>query len=353
MHTAATIEEVQQAVVDLRRVHVVAGGSKPALSAQATLSVAPLRGIVEYQPDEFTFTARAGTPVAEVQRMLDEQGQFLPFDPPLAGHGATLGGSAACGLSGPGRLRYGGLRDFLLGVRLVTGEGRVVFGGGKVVKNAAGFDIPKLMVGACGQFGVLAELTFKVFPRPEAYLTIDVRRSSLAEAVELQSRIASSPLEPACLDLLPPDRLLVRIGGLASALEARLQRLLELCGGGEVLRDEQEQQLWQQARDLQWADAEASLVRVALSPGQIAEAEEALAPVECPRRYSVAGNLLWLAWPPQADAAVLDQCLQRINRNALVLRGSLPQPPPNRGGELFRAQLASVFDPQHKLAGPA
>ena len=132
--------------------------------------------------------------------MLAEHGQYLPFDPPLAAAGATLGGTVAAGLSGPGRYRYGGVRDFVLGVRFVDGMGNLVRGGGKVVKNAAGFDFPKLMVGSLGRLGVLAELSFKVFPQPPAFATLAVsyhgiltmhRRTSSASPA---SRWTSRPL---------------------------------------------------------------------------------------------------------------------------------------------------------------
>ena len=139
-----------------------------------------LSGLLEYEPQEFTFTALAGTPLAEIEQALSAHGQFLPFDPPLVQAGATLGGCVASGLSGPGRYRYGGLRDFLLGVRFVDWQGQLVSSGGKVVKNAAGFDLPKLMIGSLGQYGILAELSFKVFPRPEAYATLQIAYPSLA-----------------------------------------------------------------------------------------------------------------------------------------------------------------------------
>ncbi|MCB0114754.1 MAG: FAD-binding protein, partial [Caldilineaceae bacterium] len=146
-----SVAEIQDAVRSHDRVEVGGGGSKPVLSTQHTdaalLDLAALRGVTVYDPGEFTFTARAGTPLSEVQVMLAEKGQYLPFDPPLAEDGATLGGTVAAGLSGPGRLRYGGVRDFLIGVRFVDGRGEEVRGGGNVVKNAAGFDFPKLMVG--------------------------------------------------------------------------------------------------------------------------------------------------------------------------------------------------------------
>ena len=110
------------------------------------LDLSLLKGIIEYEPSEYTFTAYAGTRLDEIDQMLAENDQFLPFDPPLMKSGATLGGTVASNLSGPGRYYFGGVRDFVLGVQFIDGEGRTINSGGKVVKNAAGFDIPKLMV---------------------------------------------------------------------------------------------------------------------------------------------------------------------------------------------------------------
>ncbi|NJN81466.1 MAG: FAD-binding protein, partial [Caldilineaceae bacterium] len=166
-----SIDDVVEAVRSGLWLHPVGGGSKPALSTprdRAALEMRSLTGILEYDPGEYTITALAGTGLSEVQATLAANGQYLPFDPPLADRGATLGGTVAAGLSGPGRVRYGGVRDFLIGVRFVDGRGRLVRGGGKVVKNAAGFDLPKLFVGSLGTLGLLVETTFKVFPQPRA-----------------------------------------------------------------------------------------------------------------------------------------------------------------------------------------
>jgi len=155
-----TIDEVQKAVAGSTRVVARGSGTKRGLGAlegdATVLDLSRLSGVLEYEPGEFTFTALAGTPVAVVNRLLAEHGEYLPFDPLLAEGGATLGGTVAAGLSGSGRYRFGGVRDFILGVRFVDGTGALVRGGGKVVKNAAGFDLPKLMVGSLGQYGALA-----------------------------------------------------------------------------------------------------------------------------------------------------------------------------------------------------
>src|SRR3954462_5507459 len=174
--TPCTPAELVDAIRATPRVLAVGARTKPRLSqveeGVALLSTRGLKGIVEYDPSEFTFTALAGTPVREIASALAEKGQGLPFDPLMTDVGATLGGTVAAGLSGPGRFRFGGLRDFILGVRFVDGEGRLLRMGGKVVKNAAGFDLPKFFVGSLGRFGVLAQITFKVFPRPAFALTL-------------------------------------------------------------------------------------------------------------------------------------------------------------------------------------
>src|SRR5687768_10335661 len=183
-----TIEAVQDFVRSAREPLLPRGaGTKPSLSTPpagaASLELGGLRGVREYEPGEFVFTALAGTPLAEVEALLAQHGQYLPFDPLLIERGATLGGTVAAGLSGSGRYRYGGVRDFILGVRYVDGSGELVRGGGKVVKNAAGFDLPKLFVGSLGQLGALVELSFKVFPRPEATLTVRHALPTLADAL--------------------------------------------------------------------------------------------------------------------------------------------------------------------------
>src|SRR4051794_14621485 len=202
-----TLSELIDAVRSTPRLLAIGAGTKPRLSTvdAVKLTTVGLRGISEYDPSEFTFTAAAGTPVREIAAALAERGQYLPFDPMLLDAGATLGGTVASGLSGPGRFRFGGLRDFILGVRFVDGTGRLLRMGGKVVKNAAGFDLPKFFVGSLGRFGVLAELTFKVFPRPASALTLRLAARTLEEAAKILMEAASSRFEFDALDMAPDE----------------------------------------------------------------------------------------------------------------------------------------------------
>src|SRR5208283_106284 len=187
--TPTTPAELAEAVLAYPRVLAVGARTKPRLSqvpGEVTLlSTQALRGIVEYEPEEFTFTALAGTTVREIGEALAEKGQYLPFDPMWVEAGATLGGTVAAGVSGPGRFRFGGVRDFILGVRFIDGQGRLLRMGGKVVKNCAGFDLPKFFVGSLGRFGVLAEATFKVFPSPAARLTLQLTLAGIVLAARM------------------------------------------------------------------------------------------------------------------------------------------------------------------------
>ncbi len=271
-----TIEEIQNAVRSGPRVHVRGGGTKTALSNKATHSVGGLSGMVEYNPSEYTFTARAGTPIRDINGALAAHGQCLPFDPPLANRGATLGGTIAAGLSGPGRYRYGGVRDFLLGIQFVTGGGRIVRGGGKVVKNAAGFDLPKLMVGSLGRFGILVECTCKVFPRPESTCTLRAEFSNTRAAVEKMLQLATAPFDLLSLDAGPANTLALRVGGLQESLTARVDRVNAfLETPTQLLDDREETRYWSDANEFAWLPEGHGLVKVPLNPARILAIEEA------------------------------------------------------------------------------
>jgi glycolate oxidase FAD binding subunit len=361
-----SIAEVQAIVRSLppgARILPRGGGTKTDLSSpldgETLIDVAGLSGMVEYEPGEFTFTALAGTPIAEIAATLAENGQFLPFDPPLVEAGATLGGTVAAGLSGPGRYRYGGVRDFILGVRYVDGTGEAVRMGGKVVKNAAGFDVPKLMVGSLGAFGVLVELTFKVFPEPEAYATLRVPHPSLEAALAALYRLTSSQMDLFALDLEPgPDgaTLWVRLGGLAGALPERLARLRGLAGEGEVIAEDADATHWRAEREFLWRPGDAALVKVPVTPGRIPKLDAGLEGFVnlrglAPRRYSAGAQVARIAWPGSLDE--LDATLKRLELSGLVVLG---QPGATRSarlgvraGESFERRVKAALDPETRF----
>lgn len=339
------LQQVQDSVAAGRTLRVRGSGSKPALSRDATLELRDISGISEYNPHEYTFTALAGTPLREVEALLQAEGQFLPFEPPFSTAGATLGGTVAAGLSGPGRYRYGGVRDFILGATFINGLGEVVRGGGKVVKNAAGFDFPKLMVGSLGRFGVMVELTFKVFPVPESYATLTLEAADDSAANALMQKLALSSFEPCALEFLPPRHLLVRFGGLAEALAGRLERVQAYLGQeGEVTSGDEEVQLWQDAGAFAWVPEGHALVKIAHSPARVLELNGSFTDV--PRRFSVGGNALYLAWPETRPQRELDALLLNKKLPGLALTGSWTDPHLGvQTGGAFLERVARVFDP--------
>ncbi|HEY5791180.1 MAG TPA: glycolate oxidase subunit GlcE [Gammaproteobacteria bacterium] len=187
-------------------------------------------GIVSYEPTELVLTARAGTPLAVIEAALAERGQMLGCEPPHLGAGATLGGTVACGLSGPRRPWAGALRDFVLGVRVINGRGQLLRFGGEVIKNVAGYDLSRLLTGAQGTLGVLLEVSLRVLPVPqqETTLAFDLDAQAALERLTAWGR-QPLPLSAAAHD---GERLRVRLSGTAAGVEAAVASL-----GGEVLTE--------------------------------------------------------------------------------------------------------------------
>lgn len=172
----------------------------PPRKYEIALSLQQINHVVDYQPTDMTVTVEAGMPLAHLQHVLGEHGQWLPIDPPQPEH-ATIGGIIAANLSGPARLSQGTIRDALLGLKVVRADGTVIKGGGKVVKNVAGYDIPKLFCGSFGTLGVIVEATFKVLPRPEAQTVLALTFASAQQAMDLTLRMLGSELQPFFLEL--------------------------------------------------------------------------------------------------------------------------------------------------------
>ena len=230
--TPSTIDEIQQCVREHEKIHIVGRGTKTALLTPSpdvtVLSTAELRGIVEYLPDEYTITVKAGTPVHEMQSALAEHQQYLPFDPMMA-QTASIGGTVATNLSGARRLRYGGVRDFILGATIVDGAGRSYRTGGKVVKNAAGFDLPKFFVGSVGKYAVLTDITFKVFPEPPAFSTLRLTYATIDDLLAALFMLNQSVFEMDALDFVPGESgwtVYIRLAGSDETLSMRSERLL-------------------------------------------------------------------------------------------------------------------------------
>ena len=187
-------------------------------------------GILRHDPAELVLTARGGTPLAEVETQLAAHGQRLPFEPPHFGADATLGGTVAAGLAGPARAWAGPLRDYVLGARILTGDGRVLRFGGEVMKNVAGYDVARLMAGSLGVLGVLLDVSLKLLPRPADERTLALELDQ-AQALEHMASLARGAL-PLSASSWIDGRLYLRFDGSLETLDAVAARV-----GGELLPD--------------------------------------------------------------------------------------------------------------------
>ena len=197
-------------------------------------------GIIDYEPTELVITARAGTSLSAIERAMHARGQMLGFEPPYFAEGGTLGGAVASGLSGPRRPYAGGVRDLILGVRVLDGVGEHLTFGGQVMKNVAGFDVSRLMAGALGTLGIVTEVSLKCVPRPKAETTIAFECSA-DQAIRMANEWGGQPL-PVSATCYHDGRLVVRLSGAQPAVAAAIARM-----GGDVIADADA--IWTAVRD--------------------------------------------------------------------------------------------------------
>lgn len=299
---------------------IAGGGSKrfygnAPLTADShyVLDMTAYRGIVNYQPSELVVTARAGTPLSELQQILAERGQMLAFEPPHFDTSATIGGCVAAGLAGPRRVACGGISDYLLGVRLLDAQGRVLSFGGEVMKNVAGYDVSRLMAGSLGIFGALLEVSLKVVPCPPVEMTV-YGMSTQAEALHRFARWRSQPLPISATAWIPEDgqsdggRWLARLSGSLPAVRAACLAL-----DGQQLDEASGQAIWSALREQTHAFFQGGvpLWRLAVAP--------TTPPLEVgPMLLEWGGGVRWLS--ARADAAALRAAAQAAGGHATLFR---------------------------------
>ena len=246
------------------RVEIVGGKSKKGYghavkNADYVIETSAFSGMVDYDPDELVLTARAGTPLADVEAEVQAAGQMLSFEPPYFGGQPTLGGCVATGLSGPRRPYSGAVRDSVLGVRMIDGQGRQLRFGGQVVKNVAGFDVARFMTGSLGTLGLLTEVSLKLVPRPGNETTIALGLTAV-DALKCFSLWRRSQL-PLSASTYCNGHLYLRLSGG----EALIRRSAEQLGGEVVANSVQ---FWQAVRDHQHAffapRPESALIRLSV-----------------------------------------------------------------------------------------
>ncbi|MEJ1979225.1 MAG: glycolate oxidase subunit GlcE [Acetobacteraceae bacterium] len=348
------------------------GMARPVQAARA-LSTRNLVGITLYSPQELVISARAGTPLAEIEATLAERGQYLIAEPPdlsaLLGSesGQTLGGVVATNLSGPRRVAWGAMRDHVLGVRAVTGTGEVFHSGGRVLKNVTGLDLCKLLTGSQGTLGVLTEITLKVLPAPEQTGTLVLAGLGAADAVAALSAALGSPfgvsgaawLPAEAAARVPPlagfaaDVALVRIEDFAASVTYRTARLaldLAAWGKAELMGDTLSRSAWRAVRDaapLRVEPGEA-VWRVSVRPSSGASV---LAATGLRGFLDWGGGLVWLAGDAGAHAAVTKAVteaggtwmLMRAPESLRAAADVIPPEPP--GLAALTRRVKAVMDP--------
>ncbi|TFF27118.1 glycolate oxidase subunit GlcE [Jiella endophytica] len=363
------IRDILAAAVSAEEPLAIEGtGSKRGLGrpvqAARTLSLRKMSGVTLYEPEELVLSARAGTPIAEIEALVAASRQRLEFEPmdygPLhgleAGQG-TLGGVIACNLSGPRRLKQGAARDHILGVRAVSGRGEIFKSGGRVVKNVTGYDLSKGLTGSYGTLAVMSEITIKVLPKCETETTLVLRGLSDAEAAGAMAASMGSSAEVSGAAHLPAyvasrvvdgelgeaAATLIRIDGFGPSVEARaahLGKALEKVGKLERLERDASERLWRDVRDAKpFVDGtEKPVWRLSVAPAKGHEIVMSLrmqAAIDA--FYDWQGGLVWLRMEngePEAD--LLRETIARFGGG----HGTLVRAP-----ETARA-VSAVFQPQ-------
>jgi glycolate oxidase FAD binding subunit len=285
-------EAIKAAVKQRTPLTIAGSGSKRFYTGNVAgekLDVTGHRGIVSYEPTELVITARAGTPLAEIEAALAEKGQMLAFEPPWFGETATLGGTIACGFSGPRRPYAGAARDHVLGARIINGKGEILHFGGEVMKNVAGYDVSRLMVGARGTLGVLLEISLKVLPKPAREITLDYTMPA-DKAIATMNTWGAQPL-PLSAACHAGETLYIRLSGTELGIQAARAKL-----GGKPL--DKSDEFWRDIREHRhgFFQGDTPLWRLSVPP--------ATAPMNLPGQWLLdwGGAQRWL----KSDAAAAD-----------------------------------------------
>lgn len=308
-------ETVRAASAARKPLRIRAGGTKDFYgnTPQGTLlDPRSVAGIVDYEPTELVVTARAGTSLTELEQLLTENGQMLAFEPPHFGTGATVGGCVAAGLAGPRRVSfgptYGGVRDFVLGAKLIDGRGELLSFGGTVMKNVAGYDVSRLLAGSLGILGVIVEVSLKVLPRPMSHHTLRFEMSE-SEAIDKLNEWAGRPL-PLSASAWHEGSLYLRVAGATSAVSAARRDL-----GGEEIDNSHADAFWIGIREqkLAFFAGDAPLWRVSV-PSTAAPLS-----IRDPQLIEWNGALRWFR--TDQNAAQVRECAQQAGGHATLFRG--------------------------------
>ena len=345
---------VQWALAGSKALELMGRGSKRAIGRPAqtdlTLDLSALIGVTLYEPEELVLSAKAGTPLAEIEALVAAKGQQLAFEPmdygPILGGSAgraTIGGALATNLSGPRRVKAGAARDHFLGVCAVSGRGETFKSGGRVVKNVTGYDLCKLLAGSWGTLAAMTEVTIKVLPRPETEATVLIHGLGPAKAVEAMTGAMGSSCDVSGAAHLPAGEAarIPEIAGAASAATAlrlegvspsvrhrqgMLQALMQPFGDLVAVGEPVSSALWQAIRDVTpfaGGPAGRPLWRVSTAPDRGAQLAAMIADrADAQLIYDWAGGLVWVALEPTDDAgaALIRHAVAATGGHATLVR---------------------------------
>ncbi len=322
------------------------------------LDLSAFSGIIAYEPEELILEVGAATPLREIEELLASHNQMLAFEPPhvFRESPGSIGGVVACNLSGPRRLTAGAARDHMLGVSGVDGRGTLFKGGGRVVKNVTGYDMPKLLSGSYGTLAAITSLVVKVLPKPETEVTLLVPAREPAAAVRVMSQAMATPFAVSCAAYAPDHGVCLRLEGIASSVAARRDGLRAVIGlPVEILEGQASANPWYAIRELQLLARRKSAVvwRISVTPN---EAPQLLAKLqdEMDIDYLMdwAGGLVWIG-TTDVTVNVRDHM---ISGHAILFKAPAEMKqripvfqPQARALAALSARLKQAFDPEHKL----
>ena len=378
---------VQAALDDEKPIEIRGHGSKRGLGrpveAVAQLDASGLTGVTMYEPAELVMTARPGTPLAEIEKLLDDNNQelaFEPMDPSKLWRGnstGTIGGAIAVNAGGPRRIKAGAARDHLLGFRAVSGRAEIFKSGGQVMKNVTGYDLSKLVAGSYGTLAVLTEITLKVLPKAETERTFLLAGLDEAAAVGALNEATGLSYETSSFACVPDGRwiglgpgccLALRLEGPAVSVNKRFEDLVAHfgpLGTANDLGEAASRLFWAAVRDVEpLAGVAGPIWKISTAPSNGATFVAGLRAAGVPLArwyYDWAGGLVWLALddggtPGDAGAPTIREVLGRFGGHATLVRAedsvraAVPvfQPEPGPLAALSRRVKAS-FDPLHIL----
>lgn len=325
---------IREAAANAEPLQIVGGGSKAFYgnaSEGEALAVSGHSGVIDYDPAELVITLRAGCRLKDVETLLAEHGQMFGFEPPQFSDQATIGGVIACGLCGPRRAFSGAVRDFILGVKILDGRGDLLNFGGRVIKNVAGFDLSRLMVGAMGTLGVLLEVSLRVIPRHETETTLSFEHETAEDHIDWINELGGRPL-PLSASMWHKGQSLIRLSGSEGGVNSAVEKL-----GGESGED-----LWSALREQShgFFKDQGHLMRIAVPPTTHFQLKQ-------DQLIEWGGAQRWLNGV--SDLEVLRGRVSHFHGSLCVFRGSSETHPafqaPNDAVLTLHRSLKSKFDP--------